>query len=117
MLGCVMGGLTTQRAAWRMEGPVAAWVGLDPVDFEGKGAVVAGRVKALGLALLAEPAPFNREGNALPMLADYGGEVTVWKVVGGAPCDPESPTVWLGQLAGGPVDGRCLLYLPPSPRT
>lgn len=104
LMGFSMGGLTTLLAASRMEEPVAAWVGLDPVDFEGKGAAVAGRVKAAGLALLAEPAPFNLEGNALSMLADYGGEVTVWRVAGATHCDPESPTDWLGQLACGPVD-------------
>lgn len=106
LMGFSMGGLTTLLAASRMEAPVAAWVGLDPVDFEGKGAAVAGRVKAAGLALLAEPAPFNREGNALSMLADYGGEVTVWKVVGATHCDAEAPTDWLGQLACGRVDER-----------
>jgi dienelactone hydrolase len=106
LMGFSMGGLTTLLAASRMEEPVAAWVGLDPVDFEGKGAAVAGRVKAAGLALLAEPAPFNLEGNALSMLADYGGEVTMWKVVGATHCDPESPTDWLGQLACGKVDER-----------
>jgi dienelactone hydrolase len=106
LMGFSMGGLTTLLAASRMEEPVEAWVGLDPVDFEGKGAAVAGRVKVAGLALLAEPAPFNLEGNALSMLADYGGEVTVWRVAGATHCEPEAPTDWLGQLACGPVDEK-----------
>lgn len=106
LMGFSMGGLTTLVAASRMEEPVDAWVGLDPVDFDGKGAAVAGRVKSKGLALLAEPAPFNREGNALTMLADYGGDLTVWRVVGATHCDPEVPTDWLGQLACGRVDEK-----------
>ena len=106
LMGFSMGGLTTLLAASRMDEPVEAWVGLDPVDFDGKGAAVAGRVKVAGLALLAEPAPFNLEGNALSMLADYGGEVTVWRVAGATHCEPESPTDWLGQLACGPVDEK-----------
>jgi dienelactone hydrolase len=106
LMGFSMGGLTTLLAASRMDEPVEAWVGLDPVDFDGKGAAVAGRVKVAGLALLAEPAPFNLEGNALSMLADYGGEVTVWRVAGATHCDPEAPTDWLGQLACGRVDEK-----------
>jgi dienelactone hydrolase len=83
LVGYSMGGLTTLLAASKIARPIDAWVGLDPVDFEGRGAVAAARLRAPGLALIAEPAPFNRDGNAQPMLKRYGGELQVLKVVGG----------------------------------
>lgn len=104
LVGFSMGGLTTLLAATRMENSVDAWVGLDPVDFEGKGAATAGRVKAPGLVLLAEPAPFNRHGNGVAMVKNYGGPLKAAKVKGATHCDPESPVDMLGQLACGWVN-------------
>lgn len=101
LVGYSMGGLTTLLAAAGLDEPIAAWVGLDPVDFEGRGQRVAGRVQATGLALLAEPAPFNREGNALAMLRPYGGPLQVLKVTGASHMDAEYPTDRLGQWACG----------------
>jgi pimeloyl-ACP methyl ester carboxylesterase len=101
LMGFSMGGLTTLTAAARMHPAVDAWVGLDPVDFEGRGAALAVKVTAPGLALLAEPAPFNRNGNGVAMVKGYGGSMTLWKVKGANHCDPESPTDLLGQLACG----------------
>jgi pimeloyl-ACP methyl ester carboxylesterase len=101
LVGYSMGGLTTLLAAAALDEPVAAWVGLDPVDFEGRGQRVAGRVQAAGLALLAEPAAFNRDGNALTMLRPYGGPLQVLKVTGASHMDAEYPTDRLGQLACG----------------
>lgn len=111
LIGFSMGGQTTLTAAARMKGPVDAWVGLDPVDFEGRGAALAGRVKAPGLVLLAEPAPFNRHGNGVAMVKSYAGPLKILKVTGATHCDPESPTDLLGQLACGKVNAeRHLLF-------
>lgn len=101
LMGYSMGGLTTLLAATKVKEPVEAWVGLDPVDFDGRGAKVADRVQAAGLALLAEPAPFNREGNALEMLKPYGGDLQLVKVIGASHMDAEYPADWLGQFACG----------------
>jgi pimeloyl-ACP methyl ester carboxylesterase len=101
LVGYSMGGLTTLLAASKIARPIDAWVGLDPVDFEGRGAVAAARLRAPGLALIAEPAPFNRDGNAQPMLKRYGGELQVLKVVGASHMDAEYPVDWLGQFACG----------------
>jgi hypothetical protein len=101
LMGFSMGGLTTLTAAARMHPAVDAWVGLDPVDFEDRGAALAAKVTVPGLVLLAEPAPFNRNGNGVAMVKGYGGPITLWKVKGATHCDPESPTDLLGQLACG----------------
>ncbi len=106
LVGFSMGGLTTLLAASTLSPPVDAWVGLDPVDHAGRGASRAALVKAPGLALLAEPSPFNGQGNALSMLQHYGGPLQVMKVTGATHCDAESPTDLLGQLACGWVDPR-----------
>jgi dienelactone hydrolase len=104
LVGFSMGGLTTLLAAASLSPPVDAWVGLDPVDHAGSGAAKAELVKAPGLALLAEPSPFNAQGNARTMLHDYGGPIQVIKVTGATHCDAESPSDILGQLACGRVD-------------
>jgi len=104
LVGFSMGGLTTLLAAASLSPPVDAWVGLDPVDHAGRGAAKASLAKVPGLALLAEPSPFNGQGNALTMLHDYGGSLQVIKVTGATHCDAESPSDILGQLACGWVD-------------
>jgi dienelactone hydrolase len=104
LLGFSMGGLTTLTAAAKAKVPLDAWVGLDPVDFEGRGAALAGKVTAPGLVLLAEPAPFNRHGNGVAMVKGYAGPLQILKVTGATHCDPESPTDLLGSLACGSVD-------------
>ena len=101
LVGYSMGGLTTLLAAEKMAKPIDAWVGLDPVDFDARGVEAAARLRAPGLALLAEPAAFNRDGNALAMLKRYGGELQVLKVVGASHMDAEYPVDWLGQFACG----------------
>ena len=104
LVGFSMGGLTTLLAAASLSPPVDAWVGLDPVDHAGRGGEKTALVKAPGLALLAEPSPFNRQGNALAMLHDYGGPLQVIKVTGATHCDAESPSDILGQIACGRAD-------------
>jgi hypothetical protein len=54
--------------------------------------------------LLAEPAPFNRQGNGVAMVKGYAGPLQILKVTGATHCDPESPTDLLGSLACGSVD-------------
>ena len=104
LVGFSMGGLTTLLAAASLSPPADAWVGLDPVDHAGRGAAKAALVKAPGLALLAEPSPFNGRGNASTMLHDYGGPLQVIKVTRATHCDAESPSDILGQLACGQVN-------------
>ncbi len=112
LVGFSMGGHTTLRAAAELEEAVDAWVGLDPVDMDGDGAEAARRGRAPGLALLAEPAAFNRDGNALSLLANYDGPLQILRISGATHCDPESPTDLLGQLACGAVDpARHALFL------
>lgn len=117
LVGFSMGGLTTLLAAARLETPVDAWVGLDPVDMKGLGAAKAAQARAPGLVLLAEPATFNLHGNAPGMLLTYGGPLQVLRVKDATHCDPESPTDWLGQAACGPVDpGRHRVFLETAAR-
>jgi dienelactone hydrolase len=106
LVGFSMGGLTTLLAAANLEEPVNAWVGLDPVDFDGLGKARAAGVNAPGLALMAEPASFNHFGNGVAMAKALGGEVRIMKVTGASHCDPESPTDLLGQMVCGRVDGK-----------
>lgn len=103
LVGFSMGGLTTLLAAAKLSPPVDAWVGLDPVDLDGRGAAKAGLVKAPGLVLLAEPSAANRHGNATAMLKDYAGPLQILRVKGATHCDAESPTDILGQLVCGRV--------------
>ena len=104
LVGFSMGGLTTLLAAASISPPIDAWVGLDPVDHAGRGAGRAALVKVPGLALLAEPSPFNEQNNAFAMLHSYGGALQMIKVTGATHCDAESPSDILGQIACGRVD-------------
>ena len=106
LVGFSMGGLTSLLAAASLSPPADAWVGLDPVDHAGRGAAKAALVKLPGLALLAEPSPFNGQNNALAMLNDYGGPLQVIRITGATHCDAESPSDILGQLACGRVDPK-----------
>jgi hypothetical protein len=98
-----MGGLTTLLAASELP-ELDGWLGLDPVDFNGLGAKAAAKVRAPGLALLAEPAAFNREGNAISMLRSYAGPLGVARVRGASHLDAEYPTDALGQWMCGRVN-------------
>ncbi len=104
LVGFSMGGLTTLLASAALAEPVDAWVGLDPVDLNERGAAKAPQVKTPGLVLLAEPATFNLHANVLDTLKLYGGPLQVLRVKGATHCDPESPSDLLGQLACGRVD-------------
>jgi pimeloyl-ACP methyl ester carboxylesterase len=91
LVGFSRGGFETMLAAAELGCVVNAWVGLDPVDRNGKGRVAAAKVRAPGLALLADPAPLNANGNARGMLSAYGGELEVVHIRDTGHLDAESP--------------------------
>jgi pimeloyl-ACP methyl ester carboxylesterase len=91
LIGFSRGGYETILAAAELGKVVDAWVGLDPVDRNGKGRVAAAQAHAPGLALLADPAPLNANGNARGMLSAYAGSLEVVRVPGAGHLDAESP--------------------------
>jgi len=91
LVGFSRGGFETMLAAAELGDAVDAWVGLDPVDRDGKGRAAAADVRVPGLALLADPAPLNANGNARGMLSAYGGKLEVVPVCGSGHLDAESP--------------------------
>ncbi len=91
LIGFSRGGYETILAAAQLGQVVGAWVGLDPVDRNGKGRAAAAKVHAPGLALLADPAPLNANGNARGMLSAYAGSLEVVRVPGAGHLDAESP--------------------------
>ena len=78
-------------AAAELGDAVDAWIGLDPVDRNGKARVAAAKVLVPGLALLADPEPLNAHRNAIGMLAAYAGPLRVVEFSGAAHLDAESP--------------------------
>ena len=91
LLGFSRGGLETILAASALGDRVDAWIGLDPVDLNGKGKAAAARVRVPGLALLTDPQPLNANGNAHSMLDAYAGPLEVVAVPNSAHLDGESP--------------------------
>jgi pimeloyl-ACP methyl ester carboxylesterase len=91
LVGFSRGGFETMLAAAELGDAVDTWVGLDPVDREGKGRAAAADVQVPGLALLADPAPLNANGNARGMFSAYGGKLEVVPVRGSGHLDAESP--------------------------
>jgi dienelactone hydrolase len=91
LVGFSRGGLETILAASALGDRVDAWIGLDPVDLNGKGKAAAARVRVPGLALLADPQPLNANGNAQSILDAYAGPLEVVAVPNSAHFDGESP--------------------------
>jgi dienelactone hydrolase len=91
LVGFSRGGFETLLAAAELGDAVGAWVGLDPVDRGGRGDAAARKVSVPGLALLADPAPLNANGNAAAMLSGYAGPLRVIGVTGAGHLDAESP--------------------------
>lgn len=91
LVGFSRGGLETILAASALGDCVDAWIGLDPVDLNGKGKAAAARVRVPGLALLADPQPLNANGNARSMLDAYAGPLEVVAVPNSSHLDGESP--------------------------
>lgn len=91
LVGFSRGGLETILAASELGDRVDAWIGLDPVDLNGKGKAAATKVRVPGLALLADPQPLNANGNAHSMLDAYAGPLEVIAVPNSSHLDGESP--------------------------
>ena len=91
LVGFSRGGLETILAASALGDRADAWIGLDPVDLNGKGNAAAARVRVPGLALLADPQPLNANGNARSMLDAYAGPLEVVAVPNSSHLDGESP--------------------------
>lgn len=91
LVGFSRGGFETILAAAELGDAIDAWVGLDPVDRHGKGKSAATKVRVPGLALLADPAPLNANGNARGMLSRYAGLLEVVRVPDTGHLDAESP--------------------------
>jgi dienelactone hydrolase len=91
LVGFSRGGLETILAASVLGDRIDAWIGLDPVDLNGKGKAAAAKVRVPGLALLADPQPLNANGNAHSMLDAYAGALEVVAVPDSGHLDGESP--------------------------
>lgn len=102
LMGHSMGGLTTLLASSKTS--VHAWVGLDPVDMNGRGVHAARALKIPGAILRAEPEAWNMHGNARQLISALPGTKFCMLVRGGTHLDCESPTDLLGQLACGFID-------------
>jgi dienelactone hydrolase len=105
VVGFSAGGLATLLAA--AEDPrIRLWVGLDPVDRNGKGVAAAPRVKARPVIVRAEPSRCNANGNARDIERAFAGRVTVAVIDGATHTDPEWPTDWKARLVCGGDDGE-----------
>lgn len=104
LVGFSMGGYSTLLATTRTG--VDAWVGLDPVDFDGRCAEVALHAKFPAAILRAEPAAWNRHGNARGILSVLQSPHFALKVRGATHCDVEWPCDLAGQIACGRTDIR-----------
>jgi dienelactone hydrolase len=91
LVGFSRGGFEALLAAAELDDAIDAWVGLDPVDRDGRGKKAAEKVRVPGLALLADPAPLNANGNAHGMLAPYEGRLEVVRFPDTGHLDAESP--------------------------
>jgi dienelactone hydrolase len=101
--GHSMGGFASLLAAAR-DPRALAWIGLDPVDFAGRGRQALASLRVPALALLAEPGPWNLNGNARAWLDLENPSLTMLRVRGSTHCDPEHPTSRLAEFACGRTD-------------
>ena len=99
LLGFSAGGLATLLSAAESPG-LAAWVGLDPVDRDGRGAAAAPRVTCRAVVLTAEPSACNAHGNALGILAALPGAAH-FRIAGAVHVDAEWPTSALAEAVCG----------------
>lgn len=91
LVGFSRGGFETLLAAAELGDAVDVWIGLDPVDRNSHGRAAARKAGMPGLALLADPAPLNADGNAQRMLAHYAGPLEVVRIPDTGHLDAESP--------------------------
>ncbi|MCP5557285.1 MAG: dienelactone hydrolase family protein [Verrucomicrobiaceae bacterium] len=107
LVGFSMGGCVTLLAAEKNP-HVAAWVGLDPVDFSGLGEKVIKDLAVPSLIVRAEPAPFNLNGNSRHLITAAHGPMTAMCVKDSTHCDAENPSSPLANLACGEVSAHRL---------
>lgn len=107
LVGFSMGGCVTLLAAEKNP-HVAAWVGLDPVDFSRLGEKVIKELAVPSLVVRAEPAPFNLNGNCRHLVTAAHGPMTAMCVKDSTHCDAENPSSPLANLACGEVSAQRL---------
>lgn len=109
LMGHSAGGFSTLLATAKVNPNL--WVGLDPVDFLDKGRAAAPDILSPGVALLAEPGAWNRQGNAKGYIAAYAGPLVALRIKGSTHCDPEDPSTKAAEWACGERDAdRRALY-------
>ncbi len=107
LVGFSMGGCVTLLAAEKNP-HLAAWVGLDPVDFSGLGEKVIKDLPIPSLIMRAEPAPFNLNGNSRRLITAAQGPMTAMCVADSTHCDAENPSSPLANIACGKVSAARL---------
>lgn len=103
LVGFSMGGLSTLLAA-ETDPKVRCWVGLDPVDFKGRGVRAIQKLDMPCCILRAEPGAWNRGGNARQLVEAAKTTLFALKVKDATHCDVEEPTDLAGKLACGWTD-------------
>jgi hypothetical protein len=100
-----MGGLSTLLAAPNNPN-VRCWIGLDPVSAGSKGAEAAASLSIPCAVLRAEPAAWNRRGNARRLTKALSGPFVTLRVKDATHSDPEDPTDSVAELLCGKSDAR-----------
>jgi acetyl esterase/lipase len=105
MIGLSFGALSTLLAA--ADNPnVKVWVGLDPVDWRGRGVAAAPRVHARTYIVRAPPSIFNQNGGGIALRDALPGCIET-VVPHAIHIDPEWPSDWLMEaLIGRPSSDR-----------
>lgn len=99
MVGLSFGGLSTLLAA--ADNPnVKVWVGLDAVDWHGRGVAAAPRVHAKTFIIRAPPSVYNQNGGGVALRDALPG-CTETLVADAIHIDPEWPSDWLMELLIG----------------
>ena len=99
MVGLSFGGLSTLLAA--ADNPnVKVWVGLDPVDWKGRGVAAAPRVHARTFIVRAPPSVYNQYGGGTALRDALPGCVETM-VPDAIHIDPEWPSDWTMELLIG----------------
>lgn len=106
LMGFSAGGLASLLAAAELP-DLTIWIGLDPVDRGGLGAVAAGRVRARSVVITAEPSACNAHGNARA-LVDALLAPDAYHITGAVHADAEWPGSRWADLACEPAtpEGR-----------
>ncbi len=103
LVGHSAGGFATLLATAGSD-KIHCWIGLDPVDFMDMGLGVVKSLQTPALMLLAEPAAWNRQGNARRWTGGGATNLLALSIRGSTHCDPENPTSRMAELACGRTD-------------